>query len=48
MNARMPRRTFYALTGTILVGMIAGLLEIIYDLVCDSDPTAATSPFGSA
>jgi hypothetical protein len=48
MNARMPRRTFYGIVVAILVGMIAGLLEIIYDLVCDSDPTAATSPFGSA
>jgi hypothetical protein len=43
---RMPRRTFYALTVTILASMVVGLLEIIYDLVCDGDPVARLFPAG--
>jgi hypothetical protein len=35
----MPRRTFYTLTITILIGMIAGLLELVYQQVCDVDPS---------
>jgi hypothetical protein len=38
MAARMPRRTFYGIILAVLAGMVWGLLEIVYDLVADSEP----------
>jgi hypothetical protein len=34
----MTRLTFYGITFAALIGMIAGLLELIYQQVCDADP----------
>jgi hypothetical protein len=34
----MTRLTFYGITLAALIGMIAGLLELIYQQVCDADP----------
>lgn len=38
MTGRMPRSTFYGIIIALLIGFVAGLLELVYQLVADSEP----------
>lgn len=34
----MPRSTFYGIIIAVLIGFVVGLLELVYQLVADSEP----------
>jgi len=34
----MPRSTFYGIIIAMLIGAVVGLLELVYQLVADSEP----------